>query len=275
MLHIICALAAEAKPLIEAYELKYLGDDFLFPIYADRANNVTLTVSGMGKLSAAAATAYSYSTLDARPNDIWINIGLGGHESLNIGEIVLANSIRDKSSQRCWYPQILVANKIRQAGVLTIDTPSQEYESLVFDMEASGFMNTCSRLAFLELTHCIKVISDNKKKPLCEFDITKATALIQDNIDSIRHYISQIGEIAAQLENTIDIKSELEYFRSICHFSTYETLELKRMLSRWQVLGLSQDVRHIVPDNKNSAKQILEHLEIHMDKQPMRFSAGN
>jgi len=79
MIHFICALRCEALPIIEYYGLRYLSDAQFFGIYVSDNRNISLTVTGMGKLAATAGTIYSYTKLDCGPGDVWLNVGVAGH----------------------------------------------------------------------------------------------------------------------------------------------------------------------------------------------------
>ena len=84
MIHFVVALPAEGKPLIDRYGLRRRTLRSDYPIY--EGNDITLIVSGIGKVAAAAATACLHaSTNDHRPG-VWLNVGIAGHSQRPVGE---------------------------------------------------------------------------------------------------------------------------------------------------------------------------------------------
>src|SRR3989304_3879721 len=105
MMHLICALLCEARPLIDCHDLRHIPQADLFQCYARRDGSMTLTVSGPGKTNTAAAVSYTHTLFNSLPGDAWLNIGIAGHRALAIGTPILAHRIEDAGSGQCWYPQ--------------------------------------------------------------------------------------------------------------------------------------------------------------------------
>ena len=109
MIHFVVALPAEGKPLIDRYGLRRRTLRSDYPIY--EGNDITLIVSGIGKVAAAAATACLHaSTNDHRPG-VWLNVGIAGHSQRPVGDGVrtrrsrhdLCHRGRDSESRRRAY----------------------------------------------------------------------------------------------------------------------------------------------------------------------------
>ncbi|MCH8163718.1 MAG: hypothetical protein IIA99_06485, partial [Proteobacteria bacterium] len=125
-----------------------------------------MTISGIGKIYAAAATAFTHAFLQTSKQDIWLNVGIAGHKDLEIGEVMIAHKIIEQSTQQSWYPQILYPPPCQSTEVLSCDHPASDYtdtvfSGAVFEMEAAGFYATACRFATSELIHVVKIISDN------------------------------------------------------------------------------------------------------------------
>ena len=58
MIHLICALKCEAKPLIQHYRLRHLDNAESFVIYSNNETNISLTITGPGKTTASSGVAY-------------------------------------------------------------------------------------------------------------------------------------------------------------------------------------------------------------------------
>src|ERR1700761_8244047 len=104
MIAIVTAFHSEAKPLIEYFKLKTQMTQAPFPIYQNE--NMHLIISGLGKINAALAVGYLQAILQT-PNIVWLNIGIGGHRSMEIGTAILAHKVIDESTARSFYPTFL------------------------------------------------------------------------------------------------------------------------------------------------------------------------
>ena len=92
MIRLVIALPSEAKPLLSHYQLKPIENSRGFKVY--QKDDMALVVSGVGKSAAAAATAYLQAVSGNEPDRAWINIGMGGHRELVLGEGILAERVQ-------------------------------------------------------------------------------------------------------------------------------------------------------------------------------------
>ncbi|GAB4184440.1 MAG: hypothetical protein Tsb0015_00350 [Simkaniaceae bacterium] len=166
---IVAALPSEAKSLIEHFRLKQVIGDHPFGIWKNE--RIHLIVSGVGKISSSAATAYLYKFL-SRPADVWINFGIAGHPHLPIGQPVVPISIKDVAAEKTVYPILLTAPPCLTAPLHTVDKAEKTYrENVLYDMEGSGFFLAASKFLSLERISLFKIVSDNLQ---CHFgNITK------------------------------------------------------------------------------------------------------
>ncbi|MEE8624791.1 MAG: hypothetical protein V3T19_05575, partial [Acidiferrobacterales bacterium] len=137
MLHFVVALQAEAKPLIDHFGLRRRTGG-AFPVYENE--NIALTVSGIGKVAAAAATGYLHAHTGNHSCIAWLNIGIAGHGRRAIGDGVLIHKITDQITGRSWYPPLTFELPCASDGLITVDEPETRYrENGLYDMEAAGF----------------------------------------------------------------------------------------------------------------------------------------
>lgn len=237
MIHFICALKCEAAPIINYYGLKYLPVSRLFSIYISDNKNISLTVTGVGKLCANAGVIYSYTTLPCSAGDIWLNVGVAGHQDHTIGEIYLSNRIEDSASAQVWYPQVVIDIEMPAEKLLTIDRPSVNYNDAMLDMEASGFISAACRFASMEFIHSVKIISDNQLNPAGKLSKETATSLIELNRDKIVTLASRLETLACELTSDIDISADFDLFLERWHFTQYQQTQLKQLLHRWHLLS--------------------------------------
>ncbi len=262
------ALKAEATPLIEAFKLKPLSGTHLSPIYENEA--IKLIVSGVGKIKAGAACAYLAGI--HRDEDIygWLNVGVGSHRSLKIGTPLLANKIVDEARKAQYFPTFTFDPPCRTEECITIENPDHGYlTDHIYDMEAAGFYAIASKVSPIEMIHVFKVISDNANHPAKEVTKKEVHTLIFNHISLIKTVIDEmhtlIDEIAPEQTPFLD-----EFIKR-WHFTTGETLQLKKLLQRWQLLCadqilLSQDLLE-----KKSATEVLIFLKGHIEATPLRI----
>ena len=200
MIHFICALKCEAKPLIAHYQLQHLTKTGTLSIYMDKDHNFSLTLTGPGKINAAAGTGYVHGLLSTLKSDGWLNIGVAGHQTITIGKAVLAHRIQDNTSDNVWYPQLVFHAPCLTAELKTLDKPSTNYVDHMFDLEAAGFYATASRFASSELIHSLKIISDNAEHPTEKLEEKFVEQLITKQIPIIDMLVNEIRTLSTELE---------------------------------------------------------------------------
>ena len=70
MIHFVVATNAEARPLIDLFKLKKIKDLKQAFIYANQ--NISLIISGIGKVNAAIGVTQTYYCYNQKNNNIWI-----------------------------------------------------------------------------------------------------------------------------------------------------------------------------------------------------------
>ena len=270
MLHFICAFKSEAQPLLEHYSLKHQGDAGLFNIYLDKSQHTSLTICGMGKISAASAVLYCHSRFPGNANDIWINLGGAGHREREIGELLVCERVEDAGSGKAWYPQLLVDTAIPAASLLTLDRPFDEYSEKLYDMEASGVFHAACRVSTLEFIHALKIVSDNEKNPLSRLDRNAVSQLVAEKLEDIVGYADSLWELSRQLPASADINEDQEKYLDAAHFTSSQQSQLLTLLQRHRVLFPGRDPCELINPGMN-ASNLLRNLREHMDDAPFRL----
>ena len=135
----LVALRAEAKEIISQYELKSFEHQGPYQIFKSKKYDIWLIISGIGKVNAAAASAYLFLKSEATPWSIWINFGIAGFEK-NYGAIFKIDKIISQSNNKTFFPSKVIKDKIEYASLLTVDRAQENYsENYMYDMEGSGF----------------------------------------------------------------------------------------------------------------------------------------
>ena len=258
MLHIICALPAESKPIIERLSLRKIEGDHPFALFCNPEKGFTLTVSGIGKLNAAASVSYSYLTLNANRGDAWLNIGVAGHAQADIGELVLANRISDQGSGLNWYPQCVFETGLLKAGCKTVDQPSVDYDQGLLDMEASGFYSSAIRFSIYELVHVLKIVSDNRQSPADTVNKNQVSDLVKDNIPKIVTFAKILRNISNEHQATLANPEHFDTMLQQWHFTKTQEKQLKQQLRRWAILKPDEKPLPIFLHSKTARSLLIE-----------------
>ncbi len=269
MLHLVTALQAEAKPLIEHYSLVRRNAD-AFPIYDNQ--DIALIVSGIGKVAAAAATGYLHAQTGNHSCTAWLNIGITGHSRRAIGDGVLAHKITDQITGRSWYPPLTFGLPCASDDLITVDEPETEYrENGLYDMEAAGFYATACRFTTAELVHCYKIVSDNLATPTEEVSGKTVQALIERRLDTVDILVQALRALAARLAEFQSDPGELARFLERWRFTVSEQHQLRRLLLYWQARSpktVWSDELAALP----SANDALHYLGQELDALPIEYS---
>ncbi len=230
----VVALPGEARPLVEHYVLKRDMSDSPFPIF--RGDNMTLVVSGIGKVKAAAATSYALSMRGPFSNLSIINIGIAGAArecGAKIGDLFVINKIVDNGSGREFFPDMLLAAGIEETTVTTFDhavtlsTPRVPLDGLV-DMEASGFQEAASIFLPPHNIACIKIVSDHLDgSPMKKRTVEQ---LVAGHLTEIEKYVTAMSNLAGN-DGTLD-RETCEWIDHVSRFLRL-TFSQKNLLQGW------------------------------------------
>lgn len=268
MIHLVAALPCEAAPVVDRFEMSRRMQQTEFTVY--QKDEITLTVSGVGKSAMAAAVTYTFMLYAGERNHVWLNFGVAGHALHEPGRVVLVDRITEFERGFRWYPPLLECADIFTGSLITVGRPETGYEGQsLYDMEASAFYETATRYSTAELVQVLKVVSDNRRSQSVKLDPGFVSQLIVQAIPRIE---SQIGRLQ-KLRNFIpQADTEIfDRFANTWHFTAQQKILLSTLLRRWQAL---------VPDTKldptraadlKSAKQVLAWLQRTLENQPVRL----
>jgi len=270
MIHFICALKCEARSLIAHYRLKHSTDSESFPLYISPDKQMTLTISGIGKINAAAATAFTHAFLYTEKQDIWLNLGIAGHKSLAIGEITLGHKIIDQANNYAWYPQIIFSPLCPSVEIISCDKPVTDYTDALFEMEAAGFYATACRFASGELIHVIKIISDNQQQPAEKMSESFVAGLVKEQLTVIDQIAESLSSLANELDNSNDAPDYYEQIIEQWRFTHAQKSILKSCLNRWHVLCPGKNPMKEI-DKALHGKEVIYQITHKLDAYPIRF----
>lgn len=169
---IVSAFYIEAKSIIEKLNLKQ-SQKKPFKMYENE--QITLIISGIGKINSAIATTYAFNS-----HESLYNFGIcGAKKDIEISKMCSIKSIIDKSTDKKY--------QISDDGftLTTIDkasTSESDFKTDLCDMEAFGFYQAALKFVKKENIFIYKIVSDN----------------LNTNIDT-KHYENIINDRFLQL----------------------------------------------------------------------------
>ncbi len=179
----VCALACEARPIIDRYRLVKSRRDHAFDLYI--GPRMACVVSGIGRLASAAATAWCAARFDGEAALAWLNLGIAGAADHELGTLLKVVQIVDAESGERYYPAPTGKPALPTAACLSLARPGDDYPAgRLIDMEASGFAASALRFSSAELVACLKVVSDNPRAQTGR-DRDAVSALIAHRLDAI------------------------------------------------------------------------------------------
>ena len=234
MTGLVVALWSEARPLIDRFELRP-ETATAGPYRVYRGDEVSVIVSGVGKIAAAAATSYLFAATGSVRDRPWINFGIAGHGSRPIGEGILASKVEDRSSGRVWYPCPLFESPAALCPVSTVDRVEERYAGdVAYEMEAAGFFATAVRFSLAELVQVYKVISDGPRTDKDSLSAARIGELVTAHLEPLEWIVRGTARLAGELaaaEPGVELEPWLERWR----FTVSQRRRLRSLLGRLEV----------------------------------------
>ncbi len=273
LLILVVALPAEAKPLIEMWNLHLVRDRHGSRIYANQDGDISLIQCGVGRTAAALGVATAFFHHQESTSFAWLNVGIAGSADHPLGTTLIAQKIVDRGTQKCWYPPQIAT---RPAGLapttlVTVDHGESNYQpGETYDMEGSAFVDAATRYASSEVVQCIKVVSDSPNSHLDSITKEDIWRLMGDAVPVFSEYKKTLMELCDRLSMQQSSSPHLGEFLEVAHFTTTQEHQLKKALRRWHALrGDTSPFAGIAA--KANAKTIIAHLNRTLDQAPMPF----
>lgn len=198
MIYLVVALAAEARPLISHLQLEKL--DEMEPLTVYRRTDLALIVGGVGQESMASAVPALAQAISADDMAIWLNIGVVGHRTHEIGTVVLARKVVEGDTGTAY--SLIPPDDVHMhiGEIRTVTHVETRYDSdAVYDMEAAAFCQGTAGLTSAELVQVLKVVSDNRRTGTLCVSARQVQGLIEDSLPKIDLLLSSLHRQARQL----------------------------------------------------------------------------
>ena len=119
MIHIFTALYPEAKPLIQALSLKKRAVQTHYQQFLSEEADLSLTITGVGPLQAAAVTASVLTDFDAGASDQLLSLGTAAALTACPASMYHVNKITEAVTLRDFYPDMLLNTGLTEASLIT------------------------------------------------------------------------------------------------------------------------------------------------------------
>lgn len=119
MIHIFTALYPEAKPLIQALSLKKRAVQTHYQQFLSEEADLSLTITGVGPLQAAAVTASVLTDFDAGASDQLLSLGTAAALTTCPASMYHVNKITEAVTLRDFYPDMLLNTGLTEASLIT------------------------------------------------------------------------------------------------------------------------------------------------------------
>ena len=263
---ILTALKAESQPLISHFNLKR-DTLFQFPVFKN--NNLYLVGLGVGKKNIRNRIE---TFLNQNNPDLiqFINIGIAGGnpKSTKIGDSYLLHKIKDETTGKTYYPDILIKHNFEEISLVTVENVISDgegvYKGLV-DMEASEIFKICSSLVPVHRLAFLKIVSDYMNSEFEQIIAHPISNLISHQLNSIELFLSQFERMLnedAPILSEKDIKWIDETVKQMSLTETqYQQLLQFAKGFRLRKTGLPfPDVEKNPPSNKTTQKHHFKNI---------------
>jgi hypothetical protein len=259
-MNFLVAFKGEAQPLIDFYQLEKV-EDTPYPLF--RNHQHSLIISGLGKDRAISATKALHQ-VTKKDNLGWMNLGIAGHGSLEIGEALIAGKITDDNNNESFYPPQIFEQSFAVSCLQTCSKPCSNYQpDLGYDMEAHAFYRTACQFSIRELIQVIKIVSDNPDHDLNQVNPKEVPAMIERHLKEIDALVKQVDKASLRMKSDDDLSEIIQKIQSIHSFSVTHTHQLYDLLRQAKSIGVDLgEIEEIIAraSNARDAMQKVTHF---------------
>lgn len=165
MIHIFTALYPEAKPLIQALSLKKRTAQTHYQQFLSAEGDLSLTITGVGPLQAAAVTASVLTDFDAGASDQLLSLGTAAALVACPASMYHVNKITEAVTMRDFYPDMLLNTGLPEASLITsakLYTKQESgYAAELYDMEAAAVYQAASMFLGPHQMNFLRIVTDD------------------------------------------------------------------------------------------------------------------
>ena len=263
----VVALEPESIAIRKNYQMTRVTHSGPYPVFKDVSSCHWLTISGVGKVHAAAATMYLYQVSDAPPWAGWVNVGVAGHAAGTYGTLYLVDKIIDKSTGRSGYPGPVLSSTLARGSLMTVDKPETDYgNDLLFDMEGSAIFEIACRLSCQQLVLILKIVSDDPNNDIAELTSKTINHLVSDSISEISELVGKLETLTKKEHDRLKLPEAYYKIKKNWHFSLSQEYRLMHLVKRWQATSKNKELMPYLDeckDAKSVIRKLLNNLDNH------------
>ena len=250
---LLCALPAEAEPLVRGFQLKPApaggpGRTRLWSGHRQGAD-LTLISCGIGAAAAGAGVQALRGQGESRRPCAWLNVGIAGHRRHPLGTPLMAHKISrgDRETGRL-YPMFPFTPPCSTVEVVTVAREERESPGeAAYDMEAHPFFVAAGGQTTPELIHCFKVVSDNPSTPTAAVTEARARALIGAHLQLVADLVSELAALLRLPRPLTAADPEYRRLLQNWHFTGTQQHQLRRLLQRLRAAAPGAEVAAGLP----------------------------
>lgn len=259
-LNLVIAHKLEADPLVAYFKMNLI-EKSPYTIYQGK-EGIRLIVSGIGFDNAVSAVTFlaERQKTTQRPSAGWINIGIAGHQTADVGSIFSIDKVVYEKTGETYYPSLNLA-AFASTELITLDQPELNYpKDTAYDMEGAGFFKSAMRVSTIEFVHSIKIISDNRSNPVEKITKKLITNLITQSCPDIEKFCHAIEIQLEEFNQIIGYdESYLNLFQEL-HFTSTQRYQFKRYCQRYNALSRQKELESISSVKWQSSRALLHEL---------------
>ena len=274
MIYLFTALRIEAEPWLK--EPGWKPVESRFPSY--EKDNVLLTITGTGPLSAAAAVSSILTAHDPHPEDVLIQCGIAaGVRNAEIGCVYRIHKVTDFNSHRDYYPDDLPQDGLPEASLISASriyhpdsitdaelepflfSPTEE--PVLFDMEAAGVMDAAAAFLGPHQITCMKIVSDTGTA-ISKEEASRFALVLREAVDPVMHVIQNrprvshitkpdCTDLSRRLHCSLTMERQLSQLLYYCELAG---IDWKSKIRQYEASG------QLPATDRSEGKQVLEEL---------------
>ncbi len=263
---IVSALHCEVKAILDVLKMRklyakpfdmYVCDDF------NGLGELYVLVGGIGKLNTAAAIGWCGALLQDYQT-AWLNVGIAGHGSKEIGSAFTVGRSDDTTLARAYFPPQVAKRQFPLEACLCVAEPTSNYpDTGGVDMESSAFYKVALRFSYPELVQSVKVVSDNPSEPVEQLNTQKIQKLMHSQKQRVLDFAEQLAKLTLAVacpKNKIIIPDELRCSHSQVRIIKDQLKRLALFLDSAEIEQLQ-----IAVNESTRAKQLTSFLQSRLD----------
>jgi len=246
LLNLLIAHMPEAKPLLSQFALAEVART-PSPVFAnDEGIYLTVTGNGTDAMTTAIEALASWQGDHVAP--AWLNIGIAGHGSAEVGSGFLINKINDALSGNAQFPTP-GATGLPVSALYTVAEIERSYpQAAAYDMEGSAFWEAASSYGQLDQIQLFKIVSDNPQQHVDEFKISAVAELLGGQQAELATLVAAMHSAASEHVRVHELPREYAGLIDRYHFTATQRVQLEKLLRRWMAFDRPRSFSLVLDD---------------------------